>query len=80
MIAFAIATSLQIRSSVDAIYKELYDMLRAEVQPAVSVLKIYQAKVTAGEMTLEDAPKQAYATVNAMKYAPDGYFFGYSYD
>ncbi|MGO6904710.1 methyl-accepting chemotaxis protein, partial [Rhizobium ruizarguesonis] len=44
------------------------------------VLKIYQAKVTAGEMTLEDAQKQAYATVNAMKYDPDGYFFGYSYD
>lgn len=80
MIAFAIATSLQIRSSVDAIYKERYDMLRAEVQSAVSVLKIYQAKVTAGEMTLEDAQKQAYATVNAMKYDPDGYFFGYSYD
>ncbi|TAU82340.1 HAMP domain-containing protein [Rhizobium leguminosarum] len=80
MIAFAIATSLQIRSSVDAIYKERYDMLRAEVQSAVSVLKLYQAKVTAGEMTLEDAQKQAYATVNGMKYDPDGYFFGYSYD
>ncbi|MCV9944070.1 MULTISPECIES: methyl-accepting chemotaxis protein [unclassified Rhizobium] len=80
MIAFAIATSLQIRSSVDAIYKERYDMLRAEVQSAVSVLKLYQAKVTAGEMTLEDAQKQAYTTVNGMKYDPDGYFFGYSYD
>ncbi|TBZ27310.1 methyl-accepting chemotaxis protein, partial [Rhizobium leguminosarum] len=80
MIAFAIATSLQIRSSVDAIYKERYDMLRAEVQSAVSVLKLYQAKVTAGEMTLEDAQKQAYATVNGMKYDPDGYLFGYSYD
>ncbi|KPH10096.1 HAMP domain-containing protein [Rhizobium acidisoli] len=80
MIAFAVATSLQIRSSVDAIYKERYDMLRAEVQSAVSVLKLYQAKVTAGEMTLEEAQKQAYATVNAMKYDPDGYFFGYSYD
>ena len=80
MIAFAIATSLQIRSSVDAIYKERYDMLRAEVQSAVSVLKLYQAKVTAGEMTLEEAQKQAYATVNGMKYDPDGYFFGYSYD
>ncbi|MBB5667913.1 methyl-accepting chemotaxis protein [Rhizobium leguminosarum] len=80
MIAFAVATSLQIRSSVDAIYKERYDMLRAEVQSAVSVLKLYQAKVTAGEMTLEDAQKQAYTTVNGMKYDPDGYFFGYSYD
>ncbi|RUM26129.1 HAMP domain-containing protein [Rhizobium vallis] len=80
MVAFAIATSLQIRSSVNAIYQERYDMLRSEVQSAVSVLKLYQAKVTSGEMKLEDAQKQAYATVNAMKYDPDGYFFGYSYD
>ncbi|MEZ2129363.1 MULTISPECIES: methyl-accepting chemotaxis protein [unclassified Sinorhizobium] len=80
MVAFAIATFLQVRSSVDAIYKERYDMLQAEVQSAVSVLKLYQAKVDSGEMKLEDAQKQAYATVNAMKYDPDGYFFGYSYD
>ncbi len=80
MVAFAIATTLQVRSSVNAIYKERYDMLRSEVQSGVSVLKQYQAKVDAGEMKLEDAQKQAYATLNAMKYDPDGYFFGYSYD
>ena len=80
MVAFAIATTLQVRSSVNAIYKERYDMLRSEVQSAVSVLKLYQAKVTSGEMKLEDAQKQAYTTLNAMKYDPDGYFFGYSYD
>ncbi|TCM80808.1 methyl-accepting chemotaxis protein [Rhizobium sp. BK068] len=80
MVAFAIGTTIQVRSSVNAIYKERYDMLRSEVQSAVSVLKQYQAKVTAGAMTQEEAQKQAYATLNGMKYDPDGYFFGYSYD
>ena len=66
MVAFAIGTTIQVRSSVNAIYKERYDMLRSEVQSAVSVLKQYQAKVTAGAMTQEEAQKQAYATLNGM--------------
>jgi methyl-accepting chemotaxis protein len=80
MIAFAIATSLQLKSSADGIYNERYEMLRTEVESAVSVLTLYQSKVEAGELTLEDAKKQAYATLTGMRYNPDGYFFAYDYD
>ncbi|UWU14902.1 methyl-accepting chemotaxis protein [Rhizobium sullae] len=80
MIAFAIATSLQLKSSADGIYNERYEMLRTEVESAVSVLKLYQSRVEAGELTLDDAKKQAYATLTGMKYNPDGYFFAYDYD
>jgi methyl-accepting chemotaxis protein len=38
-------------------------MLRTVVETAVSILKLYQTTLDAGEMTLEDAKKQAYATL-----------------
>ncbi|HBF32477.1 methyl-accepting chemotaxis protein, partial [Rhizobium sp.] len=80
MAAFTVATFFQIRSSAETIYNQRYEMLRTEVETAISVMKLYNAKEVAGELSRLDAQKAAYNTINAMKFNPDGYFFGYDYD
>ncbi|MEF0864998.1 cache domain-containing protein, partial [Rhizobium sp. BR 318] len=80
MVAFAAATYLQIRSSADSIYNERYEMLRTQVESGISVLKFYYDQEKAGELTEEQAKAQAFAAVNAIRYTPDGYLFGYDYD
>ena len=80
MVAFGIATYLQIRSAADSIYNERYEMLRTQVESGLSILKLYYAQEQAGKLTEEQAKAQAYAVVNGMKYTPDGYLFGYDYD
>ncbi|MBC7148573.1 MAG: cache domain-containing protein [Rhizobium sp.] len=80
MVAFALATFFQIRSATTAIYNERYEMLRTEVESAVSVLEQFHKRQQAGEFTEEQAKLQAFTVLNGMKYNPDGYFFGYDYD
>ncbi|MBB4953821.1 methyl-accepting chemotaxis protein [Agrobacterium vitis] len=80
MLAFATATFFQIRSSSETIYTQRYEMLRTEVETAISVMKLYHDREVAGTLSRADAQKQAYDTINAMKFDPDGYFFGYDYD
>src|SRR6218665_343611 len=80
MAAFTVATYYQLKSATDAIYNERYGMLRTQVQSAISVLQSFQDKEKAGTLTRDEAMKQAFATVSAMKFTPDGYFFGYDYD
>ncbi|WP_027487199.1 methyl-accepting chemotaxis protein [Allorhizobium undicola] len=80
MAAFAAATLVQIRSSSATIYQQRYEMLRTEVETAISVLKLYQAKEASGELTRKDAQKQAFDVIDSMAFDPDGYFFGYDYD
>jgi methyl-accepting chemotaxis protein len=80
MAAFAVTTAYEIKNSTDAIYKERYDMLRTQVESGISILDSYHKREQAGELTREQAQKQAYATLSAMKFTPDGYLFGYSYD
>ncbi|QRM57276.1 methyl-accepting chemotaxis protein [Sinorhizobium sp. BG8] len=80
MVAFALATFYQIRSASTAIYNERSEMLRTEVESAISVLEGFNGKVQAGEMPLEQAKTQAYDILTKMKFQPDGYFFGYDYD
>ncbi len=80
MVVFAAITFFQIKSSTTAIYRERYEMLRTQVETAISVMSDFNDRATAGEFTKEDAQKRAYALLNKMKFQPDGYFFGYDYD
>ncbi|MGG7516464.1 methyl-accepting chemotaxis protein [Allorhizobium undicola] len=80
MAAFAAATLVQIKSSSATIYQQRYEMLRTEVETAISVLKLYQAKEASGELTRKDAQKQAFDVIDSMAFDPDGYFFGYDSD
>ncbi len=80
MAVFAAMTYYQVRSSTAAIYHERYEMLRTQVETALSVLKDYNDRATKGEFSQQDAQKRAYDMLNKMRFEPDGYFFGYDYD
>jgi methyl-accepting chemotaxis protein len=80
MAAFAAATYFQVRSSTATIYQQRYELLRTQVETALSVLKDYNDRAVAGEFTVEEAKTRAYDMLNKMRFEPDGYFFGYDYD
>ncbi|CAN7591046.1 methyl-accepting chemotaxis protein [Rhizobium sp. LjRoot30] len=80
LIAFAGATYYQIRSSIDAIYAERYDMLRTQVESGLSIMQSYYDREKSGELTHEEAQAQAYKTLAGIKFEPAGYLFGMSYD
>jgi methyl-accepting chemotaxis protein len=80
MVVFAGMTFFQIRSATTAIYSERYEMLRTQVETAISVMKTYDDRAKAGEFSVQDAKKKAFEMLNKMKFEPDGYFFGYDYD
>ncbi|MGE6741062.1 methyl-accepting chemotaxis protein [Allorhizobium pseudoryzae] len=80
MAVFAAMTYYQVRSSTAAIYHERYEMLRTQVESAISILKDYNDRATKGEFSQQDAQKRAYDMLNKMRFEPDGYFFGYDYD
>jgi methyl-accepting chemotaxis protein len=80
MVAFSVAVYFQISSFSSDIYRERFDMLRTQVESAISVMDKYNARATAGEMTLEAAQAEAYKVIAGMKYEPSGYFFGNDYD
>ncbi|MBX9457790.1 MAG: cache domain-containing protein [Rhizobium sp.] len=80
MAAFAVAVYLQLTSFTQDIYRERFDMLRTQVESAVSLLDQYNERVKAGEMTLEAAQAEAYRVLARAKYEPNGYLFGNDYD
>ncbi len=80
MVAFATVTYYQIRTSIASIYAERYDMLRTQVESAISILQNYYEQEKAGKLTREQAQAQAYATVAAIKFEPAGYIFGMTKD
>ncbi|MDZ7874676.1 MAG: methyl-accepting chemotaxis protein [Rhizobium sp.] len=80
MAAFAAATYLQVRSSTETIYQQRYELLRTQVESALSVMKDYNDRAAAGEFSVEEAQKLAYGQVGKMRFEPDGYFFAYDYD
>jgi methyl-accepting chemotaxis protein len=80
MVAFCIASYLQISASINAIYKERYDMLRTQAQTGISLLNQYYDREKSGELTREQAQAQAYKALSNLRFEPDGYFIGYDND
>ncbi|MGV3552786.1 methyl-accepting chemotaxis protein [Rhizobium sp.] len=80
MAAFAVAVYFQISSFTQDIYRERFDMLRTQVESAISVMDSYNKRAEAGEMTQDAARAEAYKVISQMKYEPSGYFFGNDYD
>ena len=80
LIAFAGATYYQIRSSIEAIYAERYDMLRTQVESGLSIVQSFYDREKSGELTHEEAQAQAYKILSGVKFEPAGYLFGMSYD
>jgi methyl-accepting chemotaxis protein len=80
MLALAVVTYFQIRQSTAAIYAERYELMRTQVQTAISTLNFYYKKQVSGELTEAEAKKRAYEEVAALKYDPDGYFYALDKD
>ncbi len=80
MVAFAAVTYYQVRTSINALYNERYDMLRTQVESGISILQSYYDREQKGEISREDAQKYAYAAVSGIKYEPAGYIFGLDFD
>jgi methyl-accepting chemotaxis protein len=80
MAAFATVTYYQVQTSITAIYQERYDMLRTQVESGLSILELYHSKEKAGELSREEAQRQAYATAEAIKFEPAGYLWAFDSD
>jgi methyl-accepting chemotaxis protein len=80
MAAFTVATYFEVKTATGQIYNERNQMLRSQVETAVSVMKDFDERAKAGEFTADEAMKRAFSLLSKMKYEPDGYFFGYDYD
>ncbi|MEZ2129364.1 MULTISPECIES: methyl-accepting chemotaxis protein [unclassified Sinorhizobium] len=80
MAAFAVATFFQIKTSEQAIYDERFDMLRTQVESAVSVLNAFYEREKSGEMTHEAAQAEAFKVLSKVKFEPSGYLFGFDYN
>lgn len=80
MTAFAVATYFEIRTSEQAIYDERFDMLRTQVESAISVLDTFYQREKSGEMTHEAAQAEAFDVLKRVKFEPAGYFFGFDYN
>src|SRR6478735_1787123 len=80
MVAFAVATYFQIRTTSQAIYDDRFDLLRTQVESAISILDAYNQREKAGEMTHEAAQAEAFKILSKVKFEPSGYVFGYDYN
>ena len=79
-VAFAGYAYFQIRGAAQSTYNERIDMLRSQVETAVSVMQSYYDREKAGEFSHDEAEKRAFATITKMKFQPNGYFVGLDYD
>ena len=75
---FAVVTYFELQTSTRAIYAERYGMLRTQVESGIGILKRFQQREAAGELTRAEAQKQAFVAVSAMSFQPDGYLFALS--
>ncbi|SMC92180.1 methyl-accepting chemotaxis protein [Rhizobium sp. RU36D] len=80
MAAFAVATFFEVRSSTATIYQQRYELLRTQVETAISVMKDFNDRAVAGEFSVDEAKTRAYDMLNKLRFEPDGYFYGYDYD
>ena len=80
VLAFAVASFFQIRSSINTMFDERYGMLRTQVESAVSILEGFHKKQLSGELTEKEAKAQAYAALSSVRFEPDGYLYGYDYN
>ncbi|MDR3515081.1 MAG: methyl-accepting chemotaxis protein [Azospirillaceae bacterium] len=60
--------------------QERREKVRELVLSAKSIAEYYKAKADRGELSQDDAMKQTFAAVGAMRFEGDNYFYAYDYD
>ena len=64
----------------DEMYEDRKTQLKVQVESVEGLLKSFQAKVTAGELTLDKAQQTFYETIQELQYSDNGYFFAVTTD
>ncbi|MFA5527017.1 MAG: methyl-accepting chemotaxis protein [Peptostreptococcales bacterium] len=59
----------------EALYNDYDELVKSQVNNAISVINLYHTQYQAGELSLEEAQKRAADGVRAMRYNESGYFW-----
>ncbi|NTA50022.1 chemotaxis protein [Agrobacterium tumefaciens] len=79
-LCFGAVMFMELRKSGEAIYAERYGMIRSQVESATGIFKKLYERERAGELSHDEAQRQAFAAVSAMRFSGDNYVFAYDYD
>lgn len=80
LVGLVVLTLLSAQQMRSTMLTERKATLRSVVQEAITIAEAYDAKVAAGEMTTEQAQDAALVALNAQRFDPNGYLFGYTTD
>ena len=71
-------------SGISLLKEEMYEdrktQLKVQIETVEGILKFYQQKQVNNELTLGEAKKNFYATLQEMQYSGNGYFFAFTTD
>ena len=79
-IVIIIAVSVQLFGLRDRLWSDREDLIRSQVETTISVFAGYQARVDAGEMSLEEAQTAAGDVMRTIRYGNNDYMFVYTPD
>lgn len=77
LIGFAVLSAIQVR---DTMLTERKATLRSIVQEAISTVSAYEKLAQTGKISESAAKAQALTALNAQRFDPSGYLFGYTQD
>lgn len=75
----AMAVTFSVKSAAN-LREQKAEELSSLIDSAINIIKSYDAQVTSGTLTLEDAKGKAAETIRAMRYRGNEYFFVNDYD
>ncbi|MUZ65378.1 methyl-accepting chemotaxis protein [Agrobacterium vitis] len=79
-VCFGAVMYFELQKSAQAIYAERYGMIKTQVESATGIFKAFHEREKVGDLSREEAQKQAFNAVSAMSYSTDGYVYAYDYD
>ena len=74
VVCSGVITCFQLYTLRDAIYAERKVMIRSQVESAISIVKGFASKASAGEITEADAQASAKSALRSMRFGDDEYF------
>ncbi len=75
VIILIIAMGVQLFETRNRLWTDRQDMLRSQVESAISILTDYQKRAESGEMTVDEAQKAAADVLRSIRYGDNEYLF-----
>ncbi|MBP0618216.1 cache domain-containing protein, partial [Jiella mangrovi] len=72
-----VATSMQLYSLNNTIWKDREQLIKSQVQGATAILAAFEKRVESGELSLAEAQKRAKEATRPIRYGKDDYIFMY---